>query len=44
MNVPLVWNLAGGYQVDFDTDGKKDISKIINLHTNTLEECIDVYV
>ena len=44
MNIPLVWNLAGGYQVDIDNDGKKDISKILNLHTNTLEECIKVYI
>ena len=44
MNIPLVWNLAGGYQVDIDTDGKQDISKILTLHSNTLQECINVYV
>ncbi len=32
-NIPLVWNLAGGYQ--------KPLSKVIHLHTNTLEECLN---
>jgi acetoin utilization deacetylase AcuC-like enzyme len=34
--VPLVWNLAGGYQAP--------VSKVIDLHTTTLLECINVYL
>jgi acetoin utilization deacetylase AcuC-like enzyme len=34
-NIPLVWNLAGGYQ--------DPVAKVVQLHMNTLEECIAVY-
>jgi acetoin utilization deacetylase AcuC-like enzyme len=34
--VPLVWNLAGGYQ--------DPISKVIRIHTATMEECARIYV
>lgn len=32
-SLPLVWNLAGGYQ--------KPIEKVIQIHINTLEVCLD---
>ena len=35
LGVPLVWNLAGGYQ--------QPIDKVLELHNNTLEECIRAY-
>lgn len=31
-NIPLVWNLAGGYQ--------EPIEKVLDLHINTLNECL----
>lgn len=34
--VPLAWNLAGGYQ--------KPVSKVITLHLNTMQECVNAYV
>ncbi len=34
--VPLVWNLAGGYQ--------DPISKVVRIHTATMEECARAYV
>ena len=34
-NIPIVWNLAGGYQIDF--------SKVLEIHGNTLKACIEVY-
>lgn len=34
--VPLAWNLAGGYQ--------EPISKVISIHTATMEECVGAYV
>jgi acetoin utilization deacetylase AcuC-like enzyme len=34
-NIPIVWNLAGGYQ--------KDFSKVLEIHENTLKACIEVY-
>jgi len=34
-NIPIVWNLAGGYQ--------EPIEKVINLHINTLKECLFTY-
>lgn len=37
--LPVVWNLAGGYQTD--QDGK--ISPVIDLHLATMEECVRVY-
>jgi acetoin utilization deacetylase AcuC-like enzyme len=44
LGIPLVWNLAGGYQASIDPEGKKNIHKILELHTNTLKECIKVYL
>ncbi|MGQ0619180.1 MAG: hypothetical protein ACT4QA_04540 [Panacagrimonas sp.] len=32
----MAWNLAGGYQ--------KPLSKVLEIHTNTLQACIDVYL
>jgi len=32
---PLVWNLAGGYQ--------EPVSKVVQLHVNTMRECVRVY-
>jgi acetoin utilization deacetylase AcuC-like enzyme len=37
--VPVAWNLAGGYQVDADGG----ISEVINIHNNTMRECIATY-
>lgn len=34
--VPLAWNLAGGYQ--------KPLSKVIDLHVQTMRECVRVYL
>ena len=34
--VPLAWNLAGGYQ--------DPISKVVRIHTATMEECVRAYV
>lgn len=38
--LPLVWNLAGGYQEDPVTHA---IDKVLNIHHATLEECIKAY-
>ena len=35
MGVPIVWNLAGGYQ--------KDIRKVLNIHDNTMKACWEVF-
>lgn len=35
-NIPLVWNLAGGYQ----RDSKGGINPVIELHMNTAQECL----
>lgn len=37
--VPVVWNLAGGYQVE--PDGS--IPKVLEIHDNTMLECVRVY-
>ena len=38
--IPLVWNLAGGYQ----KDANGGISRVLTLHRNTMLECIRRYV
>jgi len=38
-NIPLVWNLAGGYQ----RDASGGIAPVLGLHRNTMNECIRVY-
>jgi len=35
MNLPIAWNLAGGYQ--------KDIRKVLDIHDNTMRACWAVY-
>ena len=37
--VPVAWNLAGGYQVE--PDGS--IPKVLEIHDNTMRECVRVY-
>jgi hypothetical protein len=37
--IPLTWNLAGGYQVEKDGS----IDKVIQLHMNTFKACKEVY-
>jgi acetoin utilization deacetylase AcuC-like enzyme len=40
LHVPVVWNLAGGYQVEADGS----IPKVLEIHDNTMRECARVYV
>lgn len=35
LGIPMVWNLAGGYQEPF--------SRVLEIHDNTMKACIDVY-
>ncbi len=35
-NIPVVWNLAGGYQIEKDGT----IPKVLEIHDNTMRECI----
>jgi acetoin utilization deacetylase AcuC-like enzyme len=37
--IPLVWNLAGGYQVEKDGS----IPKVLEIHDNTMRECVRVW-
>ncbi|MGZ8271027.1 MAG: hypothetical protein ACXW1T_07450 [Methylophilus sp.] len=39
-DIPIAWNLAGGYQVD--SDGS--IQAVLEIHNNTMRECCKVYV
>lgn len=36
IGLPIAWNLAGGYQ--------KPLAKVLDIHTNTLKACIDIYL
>lgn len=40
LGIPIAWNLAGGYQVD----SVGGIQAILDIHNNTMRECIAVYV
>ena len=40
MNVPIAWNLAGGYQID-STGG---IRPVLDIHDNTMIECAQVFI
>ena len=37
--IPVVWNLAGGYQIE--PDGS--IPKVLEIHDNTMRECVRVF-
>lgn len=39
-NIPIAWNLAGGYQVDKNNN----IKAVLDIHNNTMMECISVYL
>jgi acetoin utilization deacetylase AcuC-like enzyme len=38
--IPLVWNLAGGYQ----RDPAGTIAPVLQLHRQTMQACIDIYI
>ena len=38
--IPLVWNLAGGYQ----TDAAGTIQPVLDLHHQTMQQCVDIYI
>ena len=40
MSLPVAWNLAGGYQ----RDAEGGIAPVLEIHRNTMKECISVYV
>lgn len=39
LNIPIVWNLAGGYQVEKDGS----IPKVLEIHDNTMRECVRAF-
>lgn len=39
LSIPITWNLAGGYQVEFDGS----IPRVVELHLNTFEEALRVW-
>lgn len=39
IDIPVVWNLAGGYQVEADGS----IPKVLEIHDNTMRECARVF-
>lgn len=44
LGIPLVWNLAGGYQTEILDDGGRSIRKILDIHLNTFKECAAAYL
>jgi acetoin utilization deacetylase AcuC-like enzyme len=42
-NIPIAWNLAGGYQEE-NHHGIRSIQKVLNIHNATMEECIKLYL
>ncbi len=42
--IPLVWNLAGGYQLEPLPNGGSSIQKVIELHDNTMQACINAFI
>jgi len=41
--IPVVWNLAGGYQQKKRPDGSWDISAVLAIHDATMDECCKAY-
>jgi len=39
LKIPVVWNLAGGYQTERDGS----IPKVLEIHDNTMRECVRAY-
>jgi acetoin utilization deacetylase AcuC-like enzyme len=39
LDIPIVWNLAGGYQ----RDRRGGISRVLELHRATMEECVQCF-
>lgn len=42
--LPIVWNLAGGYQEEKLDNGDINIQKVLDLHNNTMLECQNIYL
>lgn len=43
-NVPIVWNLAGGYQIELFPSGRTSIRKVLDLHDITMRQCLKNYL
>lgn len=41
-NIPIVWNLAGGYQEDI-IENTRSIQKVLDIHNATMEETIKLF-
>ena len=39
LDIPIAWNLAGGYQIESDGG----IQAVLEIHNNTMHECCNVY-
>lgn len=42
-DLPLVWNLAGGYQTELLPSGKTSIQKVLDIHDTTMYECLKTF-
>ena len=36
LGIPVVWNLAGGYQ--------EPLSRVLEIHCNTMKACVEAYL
>lgn len=43
LGLPVVWNLAGGYQTVKGREGADYIRPVLNIHDNTMRECVAVF-
>jgi acetoin utilization deacetylase AcuC-like enzyme len=41
--IPVAWNLAGGYQERTMADGSRSIQAVLDIHDATMEECLRTY-
>lgn len=44
LGMPVAWNLAGGYQTVAGEEGAARIRPVLDLHDNTMRECVAAYV
>jgi len=44
VGLPVVWNLAGGYQEDTSLPMPASIQPVLDIHNDTMRECIETFI
>jgi acetoin utilization deacetylase AcuC-like enzyme len=44
LDLPIAWNLAGGYQEDTTRSWPESIRPVLDIHDNTMRACVEAFI